>query len=795
MNKLTFLTLALATSALTASAQRNTINLKTWQFSRDSVNYKPVTIPHDWAINGPFDKKWDLQFVAIEQNGETEKTEKSGRSGALPWIGRGFYKTTVDLKKLPKTAVLEFDGAMADPHVYINGKLAGHWAYGYNAFRVDAAPYLKKGKNEISVSLNNREESSRWYPGGGLYRPVQLVTNADAATINPWGCYFRTESIGNGKAEVSICTNINNVDKTLSIENQLLDVTGKVVAQFKYGDFDAQGNVVKTLTVDDAHLWSPETPYLYKLVTRLYRNKKLIDQTQQKVGIRTVRVAQYDGFQLNGVSRKIKGVCLHHDLGPIGAAVNKAALIRQIRTMKDMGCDAIRTAHNMPSTWQMEVCDSMGMMVMAESFDMWIYPKCKNGYALNFKDWADKDIENLVLNHRNHPSIVMWSIGNEIPEQWSEEGRNISKHLQDLCHKFDPTRPVTQGMDRAEDALKSGFAQVMDVPGFNYRVHKYDNNIKQLPKGFLLGSETASTVSSRGVYKFPVEASDSKTYTDGQCSSYDVEYCPWSNLPDDDWRMQDDRDYTIGEFVWTGYDYLGEPSPYDEYWPSRSSYFGICDLAGLPKDRYYLYRSHWRKDDATLHVLPHWTFPGREGETTPVYCYTSWPSAELFVNGKSQGRILKNPNTRLDRYRLRWNNVKYEPGEIKVVAYDYDGTAKGEKIIRTAGAPARIVLKADRNSISSKGEDLSFVTVSVADKNGTPCPTATNNMKFNVSGAGKFRAACNGDATSLVAFNSTEMPLFSGELVVVVEGLRHGTAMLSVSADGLPTATLPIEVE
>ena len=795
MNKLALLTLALATSAITASAQRSTINLKTWQFSRDSVNYKPVTIPHDWAINGPFDKKWDLQFVAIVQNGETEKTEKSGRSGALPWIGRGFYKTTVDLKKLPKTAILEFDGAMADPHVYINGKLAGHWAYGYNAFRVDAAPYLKKGKNEISVSLNNREESSRWYPGGGLYRPVQLVTNADAATINPWGCYFRTESIGNGKAEVSICTNINNVDKTLSIENQLVDAAGKVVAQFKYGDFDAQGNVVKKLTVDNAQLWSPETPYLYKLVTRLYRNKKLIDQTQQKVGIRTVRVAQYDGFQLNGVSRKIKGVCLHHDLGPLGAAVNKAALIRQIRTMKDMGCDAIRTAHNMPSTWQMEVCDSMGMMVMAESFDMWIYPKCKNGYALNFKEWADKDMENLVLNHRNHPSIVMWSIGNEIPEQWSEEGRDISKHLQDICHKFDPTRPVTQGMDQAESALKSGFAQVMDVPGFNYRVHKYDNNIKQLPKGFLLGSETASTVSSRGVYKFPVEASDSKTYPDGQCSSYDVEYCPWSNLPDDDWRMQDDRDYTIGEFVWTGYDYLGEPSPYDEYWPSRSSYFGICDLAGLPKDRYYLYRSHWRKDDATLHVLPHWTFPGREGETTPVYCYTSWPSAELFVNGKSQGRIVKNPNTRLDRYRLRWNNVKYEPGEIKVVAYDYDGTPKGEKIIRTAGAPARIVLKADRNSISSNGEDLSFVTVSVVDKDGNPCPTATNKMKFNVSGAAKFRAACNGDATSLVAFNSTEMPLFSGELVVVVEGLKHGTATLSVSADGLATATLPITVE
>ena len=795
MKKLLLTTVVMAAALSVCGQVRRTMSLKHWQFSRDSVSYSAVTIPHDWAINGPFDKKHDLQFVAIEQNGETEKTEKSGRSGALPWIGRGYYKTTVTLKTLPKTAVLEFDGAMADPHVYINGKLAGHWTYGYNAFRVDARPYLKKGKNEISVSLNNREESSRWYPGGGLYRPVSLVTTADAAHINPWGCWFRTERIAHGKAEESICTNIDNVDKTLSIDNQLVDNGGKVVAQFKHGDFDAQGNAVKTLTVDNAQLWSPESPYLYTLLTRLYRNGKLVDEIRQKVGIRTVSVAQYDGFQLNGVSRKIKGVCLHHDLGPIGAAVNKAALIRQIRTMKDMGCDAIRTAHNMPSTWQMEVCDSMGMMVMAESFDMWIYPKCKNGYAKDFKEWADRDIENLVLNHRNHPSIIMWSIGNEIPEQWSEEGRTISQHLQDLCHKFDPTRPVTQGMDRAEDALKSGFAQVMDVPGFNYRVHLYDKNIRQLSKGFLLGSETASTVSSRGVYKFPVEASNTKTYSDGQCSGYDVEYCSWSNLPDDDWRMQDDRDYTIGEFVWTGYDYLGEPTPYDEYWPSRSSYFGICDLAGLPKDRYWLYRSHWRTDDATLHVLPHWTWQGREGQVTPVYCYTSYPSAELFVNGKSQGRIVKNAGTRLDRYRLRWNNVVYEPGEIKVVAYDYDGTPRGEQVVRTAGAPARIVLKADRSTISSKGEDLAFVTVSLVDKDGNPCPTAANEMTFDVKGAGKFRAACNGDATSLVPFNSTAMPLFSGELVVVVEGTAHGTATLSVSAEGLPTATERIVVE
>ena len=763
-------------------AQRQVINLKQWQFSRDSLHYQAVTIPHDWAISGPFDKKWDLQRVAIEQNGETEKSEKSGRSGALPWIGRGFYKTTINLSRVPKTAILEFDGAMADPHVYINGHLAGHWVYGYNAFRVDATPYLKNGKNEISVSLNNHEESSRWYPGGGLYRPVQLVTNADAATLNPWGSFFRTESISDGKAEISICTNANNIDKTLSIKNQLIDRDGNVVAQYSYGDFDAQGNVMKRLTIDNPQLWSPESPYLYKLVTRLYRNNKLIDETQQKVGIRTVKVAQYDGFQLNGVTRKIKGVCLHHDLGPLGAAINKAALIRQIRTLKEMGCDAIRTAHNMPSTWQMEVCDSMGMMVMAESFDMWIYPKCKNGYAKDFKEWGDKDIENLVRNHRNHPSIVMWSIGNEIPEQGSIEGRDIAKHLQDICHRLDPTRPVTQGIDRADDALKSGVAQLMDVPGFNYRLHKYDGSIKQLPQGFILGSETASTVSSRGVYKFPVEPSDYKVYPDGQCSSYDVEYCSWSNLPDDDWQMQDDRDYTIGEFVWTGYDYLGEPTPYDEYWPSRSSYFGICDLAGLPKDRYWLYRSHWRKDSPTLHVLPHWTFPGREGEVTPVYCYTNYPSAELFVNGKSQGRIIKNPDTRLDRYRLRWNNVVYEPGELKVVAYDNDGKAVATKTVRTASAPVALIAEADRTVIKADGNDLAFITVSTQDKNGTFCPTIDDNITFSVSGAASFRATCNGDATSLQPFTKPEMKLFSGQLVVVVQSNgKKGKATLTIT--------------
>ncbi len=781
---------------MTATAQtRQVLNLKTWQFSRDSVNYETVTIPHDWAINGPFDRKHDLQFVAIEQNGETEKTEKSGRSGALPWIGRGFYRTTVNLQSVPKTALLCFDGAMAEPHVYINGKFAGWWAYGYNAFRIDAKPYLKEGENIIEVSLNNREESSRWYPGGGLFRPVKLITTQQYASIDTWGNWFRTDSITDGTAFVTVNTRLADYDKGHSVAVKLYDAAGECVGGFGCGGFDEQGNAAYGFKVKDAHLWSPETPYLYTLVTELFNDEKLIDRTSMRVGIRTVKVSKEGGFQLNGISRKFKGVCLHHDLGPIGAAENKAAFIRQVKLMKDMGADAIRTAHNMPSTMEMEVCDSLGMMVMAESFDMWIYPKCKNGYARFFKEWADRDITNLVLNHRNHPSIVMWSIGNEIPEQWSEEGRLIAVHLQDICHRLDPTRPVTQGMDKAEESIKSGFAQAMDVPGFNYRVHKYDNSIKSLPQGFLLGSETASTVSSRGVYKFPVFPSDSTTYADGQCSSYDVQYCYWSNLPDDDWKMQDDRTWTIGEFVWSGFDYLGEPSPYDEYWPSRSSYFGICDLAGLPKDRYWLYRSHWRTDDATLHILPHWTWPDRKGKVTPVYCYTSYPSAELFINGKSQGRISKDPTSRLDRYRLRWNDVKYKKGELKVVAYDEKGNIAATETIRTAKKPARIVLTADRDTLSSEGGDLSFVTVQLVDKNGTPCPTATNEMTFKVEGAATYRAACNGDATSLVPFNSTSMPLFSGQLVVVVEAKSKGKATLTVSAKGLPDATIPIIVK
>ena len=789
---------ALALSTMCIAEQRKVINLPSWEFSRDGQSWSQVAVPHDWAISGPFDKKWDLQMVAIEQNGEKEKSEKSGRSGALPWIGEGKYRMNLTLPKGYKRAVLVFDGAMSEPVVSVNGKEAGRWAYGYNAFRIDVTPYVHFGKsNLVEVHLNNVEESSRWYPGGGLYRPVTVELYGDV-NFSTWDTFVRTLKASKNEAEVEVDALLQGkLGKKGTTIVSLLDAEGKVVAQ---QNMTGANSTVKTqLKVANPHLWTPESPYLYQLKLTRYEGKKKMDEQCVKTGIRTIAVSKFGGFQLNGVTRKIKGVCLHHDLGPLGAAENKAAFIRQVKMMKAMGCDAIRTAHNMPSTMQMEVCDSLGMMVMAESFDMWIYPKCKNGYARFFKEWSDKDITNLVKHHRNHPSIIMWSIGNEIPEQWSKEGVEIAKHLQDICHQYDPSRPVTQGMDRAEAALKSGFAQVMDVPGFNYRVQKYFKNIEQLPQGFLLGSETASTVSSRGVYKFPVVVSDKATYPDGQCSSYDTEYCSWSNLPDDDWKMQDDYSWVIGEFVWTGYDYLGEPTPYDTYWPSRSSYFGICDLAGLPKDRYYMYRAHWNNHQHTTHLLPHWNWQGREGQVTPVYCYTDGVEGELFVNGKSQGRVHKDKSSRLDRYRLRWNDVKYEPGEIRVVTYNEYGDKVGEDVRRTAGEPTQIKLESecpDHESVAcckegcdeqhdvvlkADGNDLAFITVSLLDKDGNECPLADDEMTFEVSGAGSFKAVCNGDATSLESFTQPQMKLFSGKLVVIVQSkAQKGNITLKV---------------
>ena len=838
--------------ATTMSAQRKeTILRDGWKFSRgegldatapsqvgfNDSKWKKVKVPHDWAISGPFDKDIDKQTVAIEQNGEKQATEKTGRSGALPWIGEGWYRTSFKVDKESQRVVLNFDGAMAEPEVYVNGEKVGEWKYGYTPFNIDITGVVNGDDtpNTLAVHLKNVEESSRWYPGAGLYRPVTLIQTGTCHILD-WGINVETQEWRGAEnaATIRLSADIANESGCIvrfSTQGKTIDVTPVVPTtarwftsngQIKemnlvYVDMRARAHAATEISLEDVECWSPEHPQLYDLTVSIIADGgkgEVLDTKTVKYGIRTVEVSEENGgFMLNGEIRKFKGVCLHHDLGMLGSAVNKAALIRQVKLLKSMGCDAIRTSHNTPSQMQMEVYDSLGMMVMAESFDMWEWPKCKNGYSRFYKNWWGRDLQNLVMANRLHPSIVMWSIGNEISEQGAKEGNRMAREMQNFVHFLDPTRPVTSGMDRIDDAISSGFAQVLDIPGINYRTHRYEAAHEKLRHGFVLGSETASTISSRGVYKFPVKRFDGKAYDDGQCSSYDMEACWWSNVPEEDWLLQEDKDWVIGEFVWTGFDYLGEPTPYDEYWPSRSSYFGIFDLAGLPKDRYYLYRSHWNPDEKTIHLVPHWTFPGREGEVTPVYCYTNYPTAELFVNGKSQGRISKNTEVKkgagkdgrisdvndpaIDRYRLRWNNVKYEPGELKVVVYDENGKEVGTQTVKTAGAAAQIQLTGDLGAavkpLKADGEDMTFITVNILDQDGTLVPDADNSIQVGVTGAADFKGICNGDATSTEVFTKPTMKTFHGQLVIGIQSNgKQGDATIKVTGKGLKPATLTV---
>ena len=794
LSKLFFLLLFIYSS--TSFAQTEIEELELWKFSKvenaaasqidfDDSAWESVKIPHDWAIYGPFDKQIDKQVIKIGQNNEKEATEKTGRTGALPFIGVGWYRTTLTLPEYTKEkqVLITFDGAMSNAEVFVNGTAVGSRPNGYNYFYFDISDLiLKDKKNVIAVRLENLPYSSRWYPGAGLYRKVRVIIK-NKVSFQHWGHFITTPFISENVTKVNIRSQIQG--ENVRITTSIKDADGKVVVKNKtserFGD-----EIEQNIALKNPKLWSPETPYLYTAVLKLYQGDVLKDTEIVRFGIREIKYTPSKGFELNGKATKFKGVCLHHDLGPIGTAINISALKRQLTILKDLGCNAIRSSHNMPSIEQLELCDEMGFLFLAESFDEWKKPKVKNGYNLYFDKWAEKDVVNLVHATRNHPCIVMWSAGNEVPDQWGSEGVKRLRWLQDIFHREDPTRPVTVGMDQVKAVMESGFGAILDIPGLNYRVHLYEEAYEKFPQGVLLGSETASTVSSRGVYKFPVVNEAGKIYPDLQCSSYDLEYCNWSNIPEDDFIMQDDKPWVIGEFVWTGFDYLGEPTPYDSYWPSRSSYFGICDLAGLPKDRYYLYRSRWNKKAETLHILPHWNWEGREGETTPVFVYTNYNSAELFINGKSQGVQKKNDKTKLNRYRLMWMDVKYNPGTLKVVAYNDQGDAVAEKTIVTAGKPNHIELEADRQVITANGEDLSYVTATIVDKNGNPCPTASHKLDFEVKGNGKYRAACNGDATSLELFHKPTMKVFNGKLVILVQSSIHaGEIELMVSGAGL----------
>ena len=809
--------LALGAAAFSAYAQRSVMTLNEgWQFSKgaeaDAKEWQQVRVPHDWAIYGPFDRDNDLQVVAVEQNGEKEKTLKTGRTGGLPFIGKGTYRTSIEI---PDTAgrafTLIFDGAMSNSKVKLNGKEVGMWPYGYNSFYINLDNSdIHPGKNDLVVELENYEQASRWYPGAGLYRNVHLVETG-RVHVPVWGTYVTTPKVSEEYASVNLRLRIDGARQSqewpygekVDVKTVIYSPAGKEVASDN-STYIARGQeFAQNFLVDRPELWSPASPALYSAVTTLSVDGKLADTYTTRFGIRSLEYIPSKGFFLNGEPTKFKGVCNHHDLGPLGAAVNRSALRHQIELLKDMGVNAIRTSHNMPAPELVELCDEMGVMLMVEPFDDWGFrPKSPNGYGSVFNEWAEKDITNMVEQYRNHPSVVMWSIGNEVPSQWGEVGMQELQMLQGLVHRLDPTRPVTCGMDQIGSVVDNGFAAALDIPGFNYKPQYYDSVYAKLPQQLVLGSETASTVSSRGVYHFPVvfpgeDGHHTVMHPDNQSSSYDTETCYWSNIPDLDFARDDDHEWVLGQFVWTGFDYLGEPSPYDtDAWPSHSSVFGIIDLASLPKDRFYLYRSQWNKADTTLHILPHWNWKGREGQVTPVIVYTNFPKAELFINGKSQGVREKNDSTAQNRYRLMWMETIYEPGEVKVVAYDKDGNAAAEKVVKTAGKPHHLVLTPNRESLEANGDDLLYVTVQVADKDGNIVPTDNRMVKFKVDGAGSFEATANGDPTCVLPFQNPEMKLFSGAATAIARSAKTpGTLRFRATAPGVKAAELTVTVK
>ena len=772
--------------------------LREWQFTQDTTEnpqWENVTIPHDWAISGPFDRANDLQEVIVVQNGEKEPTWKTGRSGGLPWMGKGHYKTRVAVKK-DKFYTLVFDGAMSHADVYVNGEEVVYWPYGYNTFDCYILPGLITGDSvDIDVFLENKPQQSRWYPGAGLYRNVHLV-ETNPIHIPTFGVLIRTPKISKEFAQVTIDVDLQDGVEPIGTQNTEYRVQTDIL--FK-GEVVATAEGQQSVTeVLNPQLWSPESPNLYTARTRVLKGEEVVDEVETRFGIRSISYTPEGGFQLNGETRKFKGVCNHHDLGPLGAAIHKDALRHQIKMLQDMGCDAIRTSHNMPAPELVELCDEMGMMMMVEPFDVWNWGKTENDYSVEFNEWWKWDISNMVKHYRNNACVMLWSSGNEVWNQVLPDGIEIVTKLQALFHELDPTRPVTNGMDQAMYVIHNGFGAAVELPGFNYRTSRYIEGYENLPQKMILGSETASTVSSRGVYKTPAIIQPDKLYSDNQSSGYDVEYCAWSGLPEQDFQLQDDYNWTLGQFVWTGFDYLGEPSPYDtDAWPSHSSYFGIIDLASLPKDRYWLYRSQWNKKDATLHVLPHWNW--NKGDLVPVFCYTSYESAELFVNGKSYGKLrfaTKEESERLakgeiiegvsrmpevgefevpvwgsaprpellPRYRLMWFDVPYEAGEITVVAYDENGKEAARETIKTAGEPDHLeVIWANE---SENPEELCYMTVKVVDKDGNLCPKANNLISYEGEG---FVAAANGDAACLDSFVEPKMHAFAGQCTFILK--------------------------
>jgi len=777
----------------------------------DDSQWRSLNLPHDWGIEGPF------------------KQEYPGETGKLPWWGVGWYRKhlNVPASDAGQNIYLDVDGAMAYATVWVNGQFVGGWPYGYASWRVELTPFLKFGAdNVIAIRLDNPPNSSRWYPGGGIYRNVWLVKTGPVH-VGHWGTYITTPSIQASDATVKMQVRVENDtanDTIVTVRNEIFklgadDKPGKSIVSETTPNVKVAAHQSNTtdseVTVKKPVIWSLEHPERYVVVTTVEQDGKQVDRYETPFGIRTIEFTANDGFHLNGKRVPLNGVCDHADLGALGSAVNTRGLERQIEILKEMGCNAIRTSHNPPAPELLDLCDKMGMVVMDESFDCWRRGKTPNDYHLLFDAWHEKDWRAELDRDRNHPSIILWSIGNEIPEQSRPEGRTIAAELSRIAHEEDPTRPTTSACNNVASGY-NGFGTNLDVFGYNYKPTQYGRAHEANPKQPIYGSETASCISSRGEYFFPVTTNKSGGQADFQMSSYDLYAPPWATPPDWEFTGQDKYKFVAGEFVWTGFDYLGEPTPYNSdrsnllnftdpaekarlekeleeigkiHVPSRSSYFGIVDLAGFKKDRFYLYQARWRPDLKMAHILPHWNWPGREGQVTPVHVYTSGDEAELFLNGKSLGRKKKGQY----EYRIVWDDVVYQPGELKVVAYK-NGHKWATDTVKTTGAAEKLQMQPDRAKIKADGADLSYVTVTVEDKNGLEVPRSKNHIQFSIEGPGEIVATDNGDATSLVSFQSKERDAYNGLALVIVRSKpgETGTIVLKATAEGLKGAETKI---
>ena len=782
--------------------------------SFDDSKWRDVALPHDWAIEGPFDVKYNA------------------RSGGLPFHGTGWYRKTFDIPKEDKgkRVAITFDGVMYDAHVWINGKFLGNRPFGYMGFQYDLSAHLNYGgKNVIAVRMRPEDLSSRWYPGAGIYRNTWLE-KTNKIHVPLWGTTVTTPLITKESADIIVETKIKNDHDSFKrvLVSTHIDAPklSKGAKKQSWISVPAKTTAVhtQTLSVENPALWELENPARYNVHTELkiegienIHQQERSNFTTTSFGIRTIEYDATKGFLLNGKHVRINGVCMHHDLGPLGAAVNTRATERQIEIMKSMGVNSYRTAHNPPSPELLNLCDKHGILVQCEAFDCWEMAKIPNGYNKYFNEWHERDLRDMIRRDKNHPCVIMWSIGNEILEQGKKDGWKLARRLHRICKDEDPTRLTSAGFNYYPASVKNGLAAEVDIPGFNYKPLAYAEVRENYPDWHILASETSSCTSSRGVYHLPIEKY--QKYTDNQVTSYDLIGPVWAYPPDIEFDSLAKTPSVMGEYIWTGFDYLGEPTPYggrdnstngywNDDWPSHASYFGAVDLVGLPKDRYFLYQSQWTsvEDNPMVHLLPHWNWENHDVKTIPVYAYTNGDEAELFLNGKSLGRKKKgldqadvlvsfkhwpgqeegNPAPYASPYRLRWD-VPYEPGEIKVIAY-HKGQKIAEKSHKTANAPAKISLSPDRSEITADGLDLSFITVSVLDKNGVLCPRADNLVHFQVEG-GEFVAAGNGNAASLELFQDEKHKAFSGQLVLMVKSKNAGRITVTATSEGLSSAT------